>query len=78
MQNSSHNRTSSVSRLLEAAKKMPLLAHYHQGRPFDIMRSEAVDWLINQPEIRQMCWNTCKPALVLDIKTGKWCGNGDR
>jgi hypothetical protein len=53
---------------------MPELPHIHRGRRFSIMESDAVDWLITQPEIRQLVWNMCKAALVLDIKTGNWSG----
>jgi hypothetical protein len=65
----------SVETALETARKMPPLSHYRHGHSFDIMRSDACAWLIAQPAVRQLCWNLCKAALVLDIKTGKWRGS---
>jgi hypothetical protein len=58
------------------ARQMPLLHHYHQGRPFSIMESDAVDWLISQPEVRQHIWNVAKRdgSVVLDPESGQWHG----
>ena len=55
---------------------MPPLRHFRRGEPFDIMRSEAVDWLVSQPEVRQQVWNWAKKnnAIVLDLESGCWHG----
>jgi hypothetical protein len=74
MQNS-HNRSNSMQRMLAAAKKMPLLAHYHQGQPFDIMTSDVARWLCDQPESRQLIFNFCKSAGVIEFVDGKWVGS---
>jgi hypothetical protein len=61
---------------LRTAAKMPLLRHYHPGRRFDIQESEVVDWLVAQPEVRQMVFNLCKRAgaIQFDVETGGWRG----
>jgi hypothetical protein len=45
---------------LKVARKMPLLDHFHRGRPFDIMESDVCAWLCKQPEIRQELVNWVK------------------
>jgi hypothetical protein len=54
---------------------MPPLKH-KTTEPFDIMKSEAVDWLIQQPEIRSYIWmkvNGSKAA-TYDPDSGIWTG----
>ena len=38
---------------LGCIKNMPPLRHKLPDEPFDIMKSEVVDWIVAQPEIRQ-------------------------
>lgn len=38
---------------LECLKKMPPLAHSKKGKSFDIMKSDVVNWMVTQPEVRQ-------------------------
>ena len=59
-----------------AASKMPPLCHWpNDGRGFDIMRSEVVEWLCQQPEIRQMVFNIMKrSAITYDLETRTWRG----
>jgi hypothetical protein len=47
---------------------MPLLDHYHRGRPFNIMESDVAAWLREQPEIQQEIFDYCKRngAIVYD------------
>jgi hypothetical protein len=61
---------------LQAASNLPPLPHFRKGEPFDIMRSQAADWLCQQPEIRQWIWNWAKAnnAIVLDLDTHRWQG----
>jgi hypothetical protein len=61
----------SVETAQAVARQMPERRHFIAGRKFNIAESEAVDWLISQDAIRQLVWNLCKPALVLDIESGK-------
>ena len=64
----------SRGRALKVASKMPLLDHYHRGRAFDIMESDVVAWLIEQPQIRQEVFNFCKRAGAIVYDDGKWRG----
>jgi hypothetical protein len=60
---------------LEVASNMPPLAHF-TPMGFDIMRSQAVAWLIKQPEIRQWLWNRLRDTGVItyDVETKTWRG----
>jgi hypothetical protein len=70
-----HGHQTSMETALAVARRMPEKRHYLPGtHKFDIMRSEATDWLVAQPEIRQHIWNLMKGALVLDLESGKWRG----
>jgi hypothetical protein len=55
---------------------MPPLPHYRKGEPFDIMRSQAVDWLVSRPEVRQLVWNWAKRngVIILDLEKQRWRG----
>jgi hypothetical protein len=55
---------------------MPPLPHFCRGQPFDIMRSQAAEWLCQQPEIRQHLWNEAKRqgVIVLDLEQQRWHG----
>jgi len=59
-----------------AARRLPSLPHYVPGRPFNIMESQAAEWLSQQPEIRQHIWNMARRdgSITLDIDTGTWRG----
>jgi hypothetical protein len=61
---------------MQAARRMPPLAHFVRGEKFDIMKSEAAQWLASQPEIRQWLWNVMKRdgAIVLDLERQCWRG----
>jgi hypothetical protein len=66
-----------VSLALKAAAKMPPLTHWPPaGHGFDIMRSEVVDWLIKQPEIRQSIFNYCKRSGVIEYDVESRCWRG--
>lgn len=68
------------SKLLEVAKKMPPLYHTLPGEEFDIYKSEAVKWLVSQPEIMQYVFQRIGSAggggkfITYDKTTGKWQG----
>ena len=66
------HRATSRDSALKVVSKMPVLSHFHPGRPFDIMRSEVVHWLIAQPEIAQEIFNLCKHADEICYDNGKW------
>lgn len=64
------------SKLLEAAKKLPPSYHKLPGKDFDITKSEAVRWLIDQPDILNWVWNNIKNSgdVIYDPATGLWHG----
>ena len=67
----------SHSKLLAIAKHMPPLYHKLPGEVFDIMESEVVKWLIQQPEILNYIFNRINgktPYIVYNPTTGKWQG----
>jgi len=66
-----------VGPALRTAANMPPRIHWPRHRcDFDIMRSEAVQWLIAQPEIRQWIFNMVKHAgaITFDIESRTWRG----
>lgn len=64
------------SPLWDVAKSMPPLRHSIPGKPFDISESDAVQWLMRQPEIQQMVFNAVRNqgSIVYDPDTGAWQG----
>lgn len=63
-------------KILEAARWMPPSRHTVPGEPFDIRNSEALAWLVRQPEILNYVWNNIKGsgAVQYDKSTGMWTG----
>jgi hypothetical protein len=59
---------------VEAAAKMPVLRHFQPGQPFDIMKSNVVDYLVTLPEIRQEVFNLCKRSGAIVYNDGLWRG----
>lgn len=61
-----------------ASAQMPLLRHSIPGEEFDIMKSEACNWLLSQPEIRSWVWEKMKDNLSIsyDEKFKMWEGDG--
>ena len=64
------------TRKFDCAKTMPTLRHRLDGEPFDIDRSEVIDWLCEQPEIRQYVFDKARSAgaIVYDAESGTWSG----
>ena len=61
---------------LKTAAKMPELRHGRAGEDFDIMRSEAAEWLCSQPTIRQWVFDMAHEhgLIVYDDTRGAWSG----
>lgn len=59
-----------------AARSMPPLPHKLPGQEFSITKSPAVEWLLNQPEIRQALFDLVREnkLIVYDAETGLWKG----
>jgi hypothetical protein len=66
--------------LFEAARHMPQLAHRRPGEAFDTHKSLALDWLVNQPGVRQAVFDLAKEsgAIEYDPETRTWVGTGSR
>ena len=58
----------------KAASRMPELAHFQHGRPFDIMESDVARWLCEQPEWRQEIFNFAKRIGAIVYVDGRWMG----
>ena len=68
---------------LLTVKNMPALKHSIPGEPFDISKSEVVQWLIKQPTVQQYLFELVnghdkrKEKLIeYDSTTGTWKGIG--
>lgn len=61
---------------LKIARNMPPLYHKRPGEEYDVQKSEAVQWLLNQPEIQEFVWTQFKQSkdIAFDSLTGKWQG----
>lgn len=68
------------NRLLETAKRMPPRHHKLPGEAFDWMKSEALKWLIEQPEILDFIWQSVRnqsgtgALITYDPDTKTWKG----
>lgn len=60
---------------------MPPLRHSFKDRPYDVMESEVVDWLFDQPEVREYAYQYIRDsaksmgAIKYDKDTGRWSGD---
>jgi hypothetical protein len=68
-----------ASKRLYCAKQMPELKHKVGEGEFDIMKSEVVQWLVNQPEILQYIFNRMtdggeKALIVYNSERDTWQG----
>lgn len=59
---------------LRKAAEMPPLAHRQPDGSFDLERSEAVQWLIKQPEILNHVFDTCRNAGAIVFENERWRG----
>jgi hypothetical protein len=73
-----HQERSRLRRALENeyVYRMPLLPHRLAGNHFNIMESEACDYLCNSLEVRQVVFDMANEigAIVYDPDTGCWHG----
>src|SRR5262249_24205815 len=68
-----YNRDKATKALKQAAR-MPSLFHSLPDQGFDIMKSEVVCWLVEQPEIRQAMFNWYKDKGAIVFRDGRWQG----
>lgn len=62
------------NRVLKVAAQMPPLHHKPPDQDFDIMRSEAAQWLVNQPEIRLFVFDLAYRRGAIRFEKGLWQG----
>jgi hypothetical protein len=62
------------TKALRKAASMPSLAHRQPDGSFDLERSEVVQWLIAQTEIRDHVFDTCRNAGAIVFENGRWRG----
>lgn len=73
-------RRTKKDELLDAARKMPPLHHKLPGENFDFEKSEAVRWLVMQPDILNYIWQSvclrgeASRLIVYDSEHGTWQG----
>jgi len=63
-------------KLWKAARGMPPLRHSVPGQDYDVRQSEVVRWLVQQPDILQIVFESVKDhkEIVFDRDTGTWRG----
>lgn len=64
---------------MECGRKMPELKHSFDGEKFDIEKSEVVNWLINQPDVKLLIYDLFRvnAYIVYDPEKKTWKGNSD-
>lgn len=62
------------NRALRKAAEMPPLKHRLPDGTFDLDRSEAVQWLIKQPEILNHVFDMCRNAGAIVFENERWRG----
>ncbi len=64
------------SKKLDVAKKLPPSYHKLLGENYDAKKSEALQWLIQQPAIQEFVWDQIKQSgdVEYDRETGIWTG----
>ena len=69
-------RTLKSSKAFHKAALMPALKHWDRSGPFDISKSEAVRWLLSQPEIQAYVFSKMRgsKAIAFDPASGTWRG----
>lgn len=65
------------SKALKCAASMPRLKHSNgDGEPFDTFKSEVINWMVEQPALRDAIFQFCNGsgAIVYDKASGEWRG----
>ncbi len=68
--------TKEKNKRLEIVKNMPELYHTIPGQPFDIRKSEVIQWLIKQPDLLNYLWDHIKQSdkVIYDSEKCTWRG----
>jgi hypothetical protein len=62
------------SKAWKCAALMPTLCHQIPDQPFDIAKSEVVNWLCAQPVIRQALFDFYRSEDAIVFRDGRWLG----
>lgn len=64
------------SQKLSVAKNMPALHHTLPNQNFDIHKSEVINWLVNQVQIRQFIFDVVSQNKLINYDTNsqRWVG----
>ena len=62
------------SRAWKRAAQMPALCHTLPDQEFDLAKSEVIDWLCAQPEIRSHVFNQCSQTGAIVFRDDRWRG----
>jgi hypothetical protein len=72
-----HGKRKLTSKKMDVLKNMPPLHHKLPDEEFDIFKSEAINWLLQQPEILNYLWDEVarrSENIVYDEESGLWTG----
>lgn len=64
------------SKRLDVLRAMPPLHHSFPDRPFNVFESEALRWVLKQPDLLNYLWDTVTRTgyIVYNHDTGTWQG----
>lgn len=60
------NDSKQISKLLKEVSTMPSVKHHHKGESYDVMKSEAIDWLVKQPGVREWLWRKVMATKLIE------------
>lgn len=66
------NKTTAAA--VARAALMPPLLHTLPGQEFDVMRSQVVQWMCHQPELRQRLFDSLRNSGAIVFRNGHWQG----
>lgn len=61
---------------LSKVAEMPPVYHKMPGQKYETLKSEAIQWMIKQPELMEYLWDHVKQSKFVeyDYETGMWIG----
>lgn len=64
------------SQKLNIGRKLPPSYHKLPGEEYDVNKSQAINWLMQQPDILGFVWDQFKQSgdVIYNPDTGKWQG----
>lgn len=64
------------SKRLDVLRTMPPMRHSFPDRPFNVFESEALSWVLKQPDLLNYFWDTVTRTgyIAYNRETGTWQG----